>query len=194
MSSSFFSFFLLLPPPPPSSSYYCKWLHYCQLIPKSFYFFLTLPSPFPSCFPVHLSGPGEFWTQPHLGQALDQFSLLTKAQACPPAPGPQIAVHILPAICGTNLGVLISSLPCKWMTGCFPQKISEWGSQPLRNQKPGWSSEPVRPCSRAPPALLKEEALRQQLFRAGTFSFCLSVEAKVQTLLLGIYPPDVFPS
>ena len=97
-----FSFFLLS----------LWWLPLCQLIPKSFTSSsstLLLPSLLASQFTCLTEV--EFWTQPPLGQALDQFSLLTKTQACPPAaPDPQIHMHILPSLCGTIWGC--SYPPC----------------------------------------------------------------------------------
>ena len=174
LSSSFFLLFLL--PLPLSSAYYCGGCT-VPINPQIFYFFFpNPPSPFPSCFSVHMSDwggvldsatswPGS-WPilSAHEGPGLS---------TCCPRPSDK---HAHPSFSlWDNLGVLISSLPCKWMTGCSPIKLQ--GGDPSHSEIRSleWSSEPHKEPSPGPLWLCwKEEALGQQLFRAGTFSLPLS--------------------
>lgn len=97
-------------------------------------------------------------------------------------------------------GVLIFTQPSGgggWQDALQEGFRVEWGSQLLQNQGPGESPQPhVEPLPGTPPplsAFAEKGKLRGSRLGQG-LSLCISLEAKVQTiLLLGIYPPLAFP-
>ena len=145
-SSSFSSFFLLL----------LQWLPLCQLIPKSF---TSSSSPsllhFPLASQSTCLAQVEFWTQVTSWPGSCPILFAHKVpglSTCCPRPSDKCAY---PSFClWDSLGVLISSLPCKGVTGCSPRKFQggdpshseirslEWSSELHEEPSPG----PLRLC------------------------------------------------